>query len=423
MRGRVFARGWRLIGCAVLIAPPSSAVAAAPEEVRAGAAFVRFELPPRVPLAGYSRREGKPSVGTHDPVGVRAVVLEQGPRVAALVSSDLLIVDEHLAGAVQERLSARGFPGRAVLLLAATHTHSGPGAYGTRFLEKISMGHYDPAVFEAIASAMAEAVLQARGRLVPVRAAAFSAPTQGLAANRMDADGMVDEELRGAALYPPGAEAPSVILVNFSAHPTTLGAWNRWISGDYPGVMTAALERRFPGAVCLFFAGSVGDQAPVKAGIGFERAQWIGRALAQQVEHALSRAVPAVPGVLEGRQERFVLPPARVRLGARISLPRWIGARLVDDDATVSVLRLGPVVFFGVPCDLASDLGRRLMSASRAEGVSPFIVGFANDYIGYCVSASRYRAAQYEALMAFNGPAAGELVVERLLQLFSQISD
>src|SRR3989338_7868155 len=82
----------------------------AASEVQAGVAHETFLLPRLVPLAGYSRRHGKPSRGMHDPVGVRALIIRDEDTTAALVSCDLLIVDERLFQAVRERLRSHGLP-------------------------------------------------------------------------------------------------------------------------------------------------------------------------------------------------------------------------------------------------------------------------------------------------------------------------
>jgi len=181
------------------------------------------------------------------------------------------------------------------------------------------------------------------------------------------------------------------------------------------------VERRFSGSTCLFFAGSVGDQAPAKAGIGFERSAWIGTSLAQQAVALVEAAHPVPPTGLQAAQEAIALPPARVRLSPTLTLPRWIGQRLADDDATLSVLTIGNAVLFGVPCDLTAELGQQLKAAARAHGLEPMIIGFASDYIGYCVSASLYQANRYETLMAFNGPTTGTLVVKQLVQMLDRL--
>ena len=367
--------GWSLFSV------DSSQPAWAADEVRAGVAKAEFALPRWVPLAGYSRRHGKPSRGVHDPVGARALVVTDADTAVALVSCDLLIVDEHLFEAVRRRLLAQGLPQELILVLAATHTHSGPGAYGTKFLEKLSMGHFDPAVFDVLVRTIAQTIVRAYTQRQLVRIAYGIAPTRELVVNRVDPQGLVDHELVVSAFYPLDDDRPLAVLVNFAAHPTTLGAWNRHVSADYPGVVMRALERRFPSATCLFFAGAVGDQGPVKSGDQFERAERIGAALAQQVATLIEQARPSSPSDVRARQERLRLPPAVVRLG-RLVLPRWMGRGLVDDDATLSVITIGPSAFIGVPCDLAASLGATLKQTAGAHGLSPMIIGFASDYIG-----------------------------------------
>ncbi|MBI1991893.1 MAG: neutral/alkaline non-lysosomal ceramidase N-terminal domain-containing protein, partial [Candidatus Omnitrophica bacterium] len=233
-----------LSGVTVVVALSVFAHAAvAADEVQAGVAKEEFVLPRGVPLAGYSRRGGAPSRGLHDPVGVRALVLQDERTRVALVSCDLLIIDEHLFDAVRSRLIEQGLPRDLVLLLAATHTHSGPGAYGKRFLEKISMGHFDPQVFEAVIRAISDAVIRAYAGCSPTRIASMTASTEGLVKNRMDPHGITDAELRMTAFYRPAGDRPYAVLVNFAAHPTALGTWNRYLSADYPGVVVEAVER------------------------------------------------------------------------------------------------------------------------------------------------------------------------------------
>lgn len=387
-------------------------------EVLVGVARERFVLPRWVPLAGYSRRGGTASTSSHDPVGARALIVQDGETTAVLISCDLLIVDERLFEAVRSRLTAQGLPGPLIVLLAATHTHAGPGAYGTRFVEKLSMGHFDPAVFEGIVQAATQAALRAYVARAPVRIVHVTGTTDGLVRNRVTPDGLVDPELVVVGFYRAEARDPFAVLVNFSAHPTTLGSWNVQLSADYPGVVVREIERRFPGSIGLFAAGAVADQGPVKSGDAFEPAERLGGALARQAAWLLREARPEPPLAVRARQATMALPPAKVRLG-RLTLPRWLGRRLVDDDATLSVLAVGTTVFVGVPCDLEASLGMRLKQAAQGTGWNPVLVGFASDYIGYCVSEALYEARGYESSMAFNGPRAGELITEGLLQLLA----
>ncbi|MBI4341527.1 MAG: neutral/alkaline non-lysosomal ceramidase N-terminal domain-containing protein [Candidatus Omnitrophica bacterium] len=392
-------------------------------EVTVGVAKEEFQLPAKVPLAGYSRRKGRPSTGRHDPVGVRALVLQDEETTVAMASGDLLIVDERLFAAVERRLAAEGLPAGTTLFFSATHTHSGPGAYGSRFLEKISMGHFDPAVFDAIVSSASRAIGHAYRARRPAAMACACASPDGLVTNRVEEGGFVDNELPVCAFYERGSSTPLAVMVAFAAHPTTLGAWNMELSADYPGVVIRELEQRFPQAVAVFFAASVGDQAPVKSGDRFERAEFLGAPLARHAERVLAGASPQPVSAVQALQQRLLLPPARLRFSRHVALPSWLSRRFVDDDATVSVVRIGEAVWFGAPCDLSASLGRQLKEAARARGLFPIVAGFANDYIGYCMPAARYESGEYEALMGFNGPHAGELVVARLIELLDSVAN
>ena len=409
-----------LLGAAVMCLGLTVATQdAAAQEVRVGVSRATFVLPRQIPLAGYSRRKGASSHGVHDPVGVRALVLHDADSTPALISCDILIVDERLFDAVRARLLEHRVPEELVLMLAATHTHSGPGGYGTKFFEKLSMGHYDPRVFDALVDTITRAILTAYHATAPARVVVRSAATRELIRNRMDPARGTDNELTVCAFYPAGAQEPIAVIVNFAAHPTTLGADNRQLSADYPGVIVRELERRFPSATCLFVAGAVGDQAPVKHGEGFEAAEWLGRTLTEQAVVLLRGATPQPPRLLSAVQEQLPLPPARVRMG-RWTLPRWLGAKFVDDDATLSLIAVGDVLFLGVPCDLAASLGQSLKQTARLKGWQPMVVGFASDYIGYCLPASLYEEPSYESSLAFNGPATGELLVQRLAEMIRQ---
>jgi hypothetical protein len=328
----------------------------------------------------------------------------------------LLIIDEELFSAVYDRVRRQGLPEAVVLVIAATHTHSGSGAYGRRFFEKLSMGHFDPAVFERIADAIARAVVRAWERRDVVRMATARAATEGLVESRVEQGGPVDSDVTVTAIYAGSSPEPAAVLVSFAAHPTTLGASNMELSADYPGVVAREIERRFPSATAMFFAGAVADHRPVKSGEGFEPAERLGAALAGRAAALVGGLQPAPVESVSARQERVTLPPARVRVGG-ITLPRWLGRSLVDDDATLSVVRAGTTVFFGAPCDLAGPLAARLNEAARERGLEPQVIGFASDYIGYCVPASLYDADEYESSMAFNGPDAGEQITDRLIEM------
>ncbi len=412
-------KGWFSLGLGLVLLLPVSARA---DDLQAGAAFTAFQLPRGTPLAGYSRRKGHPSQGTHDPVGVRALALHGAGASVVIASCDLLMIDEELHDAIVQRAQERGLPADFLVLVAATHTHSGPGAYGRHFGEKISMGHFDPEVQAVIINAAAEAIVNAAAKLQPVRASFSSIETQGLAKNRVQDNGLVDNTLRVAAFYPAGeSRDPVAVILNFSAHPTSLGASNMLFSADYPGVARQQIESAFPGAVCLFLAGSVGDQAPIKQGNGFETAERIGSALAVAAKQALAQMQPKSTDALYAVRTVQPLGKPRVRIN-KTALPGWLSRRLVDDDGTLTAIAIGDIVLAGVPCDWSAELGARVHQAAETAGFHSMVVGFADDYIGYCMSPDVYETGAYEAAMAFNGPNTGVQLADALAAMIRSIA-
>ncbi len=421
----------------VLVASIAPAVSA--DDLRVGTAKAEFELPYGMPLAGYSRRRGRPNQGTHDPVGVRALAVQGATGAVVIASCDLLIIDEDIARLVKERARQEGLAENFHLLLAATHTHSGPGAYGKRFAEKVSMGHYEPEAADAIIRTIATTVARAATTLAPAQMAVRSGRTEGLVKNRAQEDGFADDELTLAAFYPietmtvhdsvvaaapeqaqfVSTQSPIAVLMNFSAHPTALGASNYQFSGDYPGVLMREIESRFPSATCLFLAGAVADQAPVKEGDGFEPAEHLGQELAARASQMLENMRPEPVASVRVSRRLHPLDRPDVRLGG-FRLFGWLSRALVDDDATLTAISIGRLILAGVPCDLAASLGDRIKQAARASGLDPMIVGFADDYIGYCLPREAYADKSYETSMAFNGPDTGERITRALIEMIHE---
>ena len=111
---------------AAVAAAPSNAPAA--PKLRAGAGQADI-TPPRTGyyLGGWTRAD-RLALGVSTRLYANALVLQRGKRKLALVAVELFAVPAGLQEAVAERLAARGFD-KTNVLIAASHTHSGPGGY------------------------------------------------------------------------------------------------------------------------------------------------------------------------------------------------------------------------------------------------------------------------------------------------------
>ena len=377
-----------------------------PGPLSAGAAKAELTPPVGTPLAGYSRRGGRPSTGIHDPLYARAVALSDGDDLVFLIAADLLLIPPGMTAEVARQLDA-ALPeeiGTEDLLFCATHTHAGPGAYLPGFLGRLTAGAYQAAVYERIVEACVEAgVTAARAR----RSARFGwarAELPEVVENRVEPNGPVDPQL--AVLGFTDAEGqPIATVVQFAAHPTLLSSKNLLFSADFPGEAARALEQRSPGTVGLFLNGAAGDLRPrhLRELHNFELAEAVGETLAATALSALEEARWTDRVELAAWGSAFPLPPVRLAVGP-LKIPHWLARELVQEEALFGMVALNDVLLVSAPADMASEIGLRVKHQLARRGLAGFIIGYANDYMGYVVPARLYETDAYEARMGWHGP-------------------
>ncbi len=259
------------------VAAAAAAQTAAPI-LRAGLSRVELTPAGSMPMYGYANRKCGPAAGVHDPLMAKVLVLEAGASKMAIVTLDLgSIVSERLHREVADKL------GVSVLLLSASHTHSGPA-----FLAPAGTGaglppasrEPSPYLLE-IETKIFDAVRQAAGAMFPARLAVGRGSLQ-LGYNRL----LLRDNGRARALFdnlqrvPYGPVDPEYIvlrvddaagraqalLVHYAAHAVVLGPTNCKYSADYPGAMQAKVEAGLPGVQCMFVQGGAGDINPLFQG-------------------------------------------------------------------------------------------------------------------------------------------------------------
>jgi len=409
-----------------------SVLSTRPGALRAGWARRPIELLAGLPLAGYSRRDGRPNSGVHDPLFVKAVVLSDGADTVVIVGCGLLIVPENLAAAVRrEVLRSLDLPGDRILF-NATHTHSGPGGWAPGWVGAQFAGKHDPDWADSLTETFVAAIEAAHRNLLPARIAHGTTPVPGLIANRVRAGAAVDPDLQWLLIETQGGER--CCLVSYAAHPTILGPDNMLLSGDYPGFLERGLEG---GSIdfALFLAGAVGSMKPVhpQQGDSFDSARFVGEALAAKV---LAQLQPPQPGFeshpdLATAGAPIQMPELQVRINRswRWSprLPRLLG---VNNQAWLQAVRLGDVILVGFPADFSGEISPGLKRWAERLGIQLWTLSFNGDYIGY-VSPDRYydaanrgRRERYELLtMSWCGPQQEQYLTALAKRAVSRLTD
>ena len=92
------------------------------------------------PMAGYGARKGATYEGINDSIWVRAVVFDNGKRISAYVSMDLLIVPPNLD---HDKIAENLGINKNNIFFTASHTHSSIGGYLEGLAGNIFGGTYD----------------------------------------------------------------------------------------------------------------------------------------------------------------------------------------------------------------------------------------------------------------------------------------
>ncbi len=417
---------------AVVVWSGCVAVASA-ETLRAGAAMVSFTVPDGTPVAGYGSIHRrlllpdvfgryphafwfKPAAGTRDPLTARALVLDLTVGRVVWVTVDLIAVDRAFTREVERRLAGAGLR-QATVIVSASHTHSGPGA----FIDSTAMGwvaldRFDAIVRDALLDSVVEAVRRAEANAAGALVGTASVTAPPVTRSRLGRP--LDPEIVVLKVVTPSG-APIALLWNYAIHGTVLGPRNLRFSGDVTGAASAELERQL-GVPVLFVNGAVADVSP--AGHGETEVARIGRELAAAVRSGSNRAAPASTTSLEIRRTRVRLPSPR--LSVRNCTGRWMPrflalplGRVFPAEAELIAVKLGDTAWVTIPGELQTALGQAIKREGREVFEHVFIAGVSNDYLGYFVTPTDYDRPAYVTCAALYGPGAGECLAATAAEL------
>lgn len=369
-----------------------------------GAGREEITPPLGTPLSGYGKRRGKPSQGIHDPLFARAISLTYEGKSFVFVSADLVLIDRRLHDAVLKKAREKVNIDDSQLILFATHTHSGAGAIGKRFWQKMISGRYKKERFNDTVDRIAKAVTDSLENQTPLSRIEWGeSEAQDLVENRMDERLVYPVKLQALRFRGENADVLGH-LIFFAAHPTIFPASNLHFSGDFPGILTALVEKENPSSVAIFANGAAADLRPkgIEADSPAERAKRYAEILFKRV-HSLSYSPISLKGEWKARKKVVKLPPVKIRFW-KIRLPSVLGNRVFSRQTIFQMIQMGNLLVIALPGEVASEIGYEIEGRTQGHGFQPLLVGFANDYTAYVIPRRYYRdLSQYEAQVSFYG--------------------
>lgn len=274
----------------------------------AGATRITINPPVGVDLCGYAARNGS-NIGVHDDLHAKALVISDGATRAAVVTLDLIGLNAEQVAHIRSKAGAESgiLPGN--ILIASSHTHSGPASQVIR-----ACGGCDHGYVESLLEKISSLIVQASRELRPARFS-YGKSQAAIAINRRyrghnaeipaDDPGVVDPEV-GIWHFTDHQGEPIATLFNYAAHAVVLGGDNLLVSADWPGAAQRVIERRV-GGQAMFLQGCCGDINPRERG-SFEIVEKLGAEVADAVMGGLARLESPADPTIRIKSEIIQLP-------------------------------------------------------------------------------------------------------------------
>ena len=422
-----------------------------PEQLRVGIAITNITPPLGASLRGYYHE--RKAEGVHDDLLAKAVWLQAGDESAVLVECDLIGLNRDVVAAARELVEKREKLHAENVMLAATHTHTGPGVEGqyaaalaVRIADAVHMAHRNARPTRAeIAYGYEDSVCFYR-RFRMKDGTVETNPGHGNP-GVVEPAGEVDPRVAVVGLRADGG-APWALLVNYALHLDTVGG--NLISADYPFFMGELLRRAVsPDLATVFLQGAAGNinhfdvfgRGSLK---GFAETQRIGTILAGEVLKCTQKLEPLGTASVRCARREVRLPVAevtehevaearkileqpadetkdftmdRVRARRAVRLAERHGKPV---ETELQCIAVGDLAIVGIPGEPFTELGRAIRDASPL--VHTFIVELANDSVGYLPHREAFDEGAYEVESSRFTPDVGDRIVSEATSLLQEVA-
>lgn len=380
-----------------------------------GAKQIDITPPIGVPLAGYGTRLKK-SEGIHDPLNAQLIYLNDSSSEILLISLDLVAVDADFVKQTRARIHQESGIPQTSIMVACTHTHAGPDGYANVFPRE-SLNRNESLRQNTI-DKIVGAARWAKASAGKATVSYVSDHVTGIGLNRNDPDKEIDDEL--SLIRIDVEEKLLAVVVNYSCHPTVMGADNLQISADLPGAARRFFKIHYPETIFLFLNGSAGDVSTrfTRSSQGFEELDRFGLILFGAAISLLQKTrlladdrirsqcfpidlpIRDFPSEMEAKknlatcEEEFSqlkkssvegaeLRKAETKVqGARVQAQYAVLLKDVESvKSEIQIVRFGSLFLVTFPGEPFSGIALAIKASFPDFPV--LLVGYANDYMGY----------------------------------------
>lgn len=395
-------------------------------------------------MAGFAARY-QPAEGTHDPLRVRAVALDdsQPGQPLLLLVFDLVGLPETLANDLRKKLAGRFNLEFGRIILAATHTHSGP-VLGDRKEPTSAEVAFLEGLFEKAEAAAGQALANREPALLQVGKGFASDAGR----NRSRINGPTDPATGVLTVRSLANGELLGCIINYTCHPTVLGPTNLLYTADYP-YYTVQVVSQATGLAperIIFTNGACGDinaghspkssiNNPGSGDRTFEAAARLGGNVGKAAVEALQGTLLPLTLGLEAKTLEVAIEWQRQKWPTRAELAGYRQERLAELDQAIArgdivaatnlellkdwaenllakplevpwqppeyhieVVRLGELSWVTIPGELFVEYG---LALKERLGNPTWVLGYTNGALGYIPTPDAYDRQDYEADLAY----------------------
>jgi len=437
------------------------------ELFKIGIAEVDYTPEIGLPLRGNYRGDDYASRGIHDPLCAKAIVIANstGTKIALLTIDINMFVKDNVA-IMKQFVASKSDLDPDNILIATTHTHSGPSTAETASRPKASDNQINDFLTKA-----ASAIILANNNLKESKLAVGYNSENRVSFNRalkckdskthmnwegLDPDfvieplGPIDPQMITVTVEQE--EKEKAAIVNFGLHPAILAGDNWLYSADFPGYLSEAMRKIYdPEFTTLFFNGCCGnvnhiDYSDITQGRGYQMTQRIGHMLAIDAAQAMKEKSYISDSRIAVSKE--LIPLDRIKItqeqlkwcgdtlekaktnpaaAQEDGLPdeyyaqMWLDMHEIEDkpeDAEVMTIRIGDMAIVGLPGESFCQFGMEIKQKSPAKHT--IVIELANDGLFYFPTMDAFKQNRYETTPGstlFEKGAGEKLVKSALSQL------
>lgn len=394
---------------------------------KAGAAVRVITPNPLLPVSGGIGTP-KPAHTKQGELYARALVLEKGDTRIAIVNVDNLGWPSVLGN--KSRKLIKGIKPEHILI-GATHTHSGPDAYG--FPNEKGESFADLKYLDWCVQQIADAVNEAVQKLEPASLKTAVGEAKGKIAYNYYAPDLYDPRcgiIQPIATTGKNAGKAIATLVNYAVHPEVIGSKQGILSPDLCGPLYDRIEAK-AGGVALFMNGAQGGMVTADTRIDekTEANHWaecgrIGNLLADEALRIIAEApVQTNPDLYcAARTIQFPIDSDIMKYILSHSPLKLAGEKPNTDYATaqLNLLNIGTAQVLTIPGEALPNIGyyvKRHMKTKQA-----FLFGLTNDAFGYMltkVDFNSFKRYDYVSRTSL-GEMTGEIYINEALKWLAE---